>query len=66
MTDFDDRNRILTLKCLQQGYQYHHLEYFVLMWSPTHNKLVVSKLVEAPSNFYCWPSQGGSSVLVLL
>ena len=27
--------------------------------------LVDRKLVQAPSNFYCWPSQGGSSVLVL-
>ena len=27
--------------------------------------LVDHKLVQAPSNFYCWPSQGGSSVLVL-
>ena len=27
--------------------------------------LVDHKLVKAPSNFYCWPSQGGSSVLVL-
>ena len=23
-------------------------------------------LIKRPSNFYCWPSQGGSSVLVLL
>ena len=28
-------------------------------------KLLDHKLVQAPSNFYCWPSQGGSSVLVL-
>ena len=27
--------------------------------------LVDHKLVQASSNFYCWPSQGGSSVLVL-
>ena len=27
--------------------------------------LVGHKEVRAPSNFYCWPSQGGSSVLVL-
>ena len=28
-------------------------------------RLVDHKLVQDPSNFYCWPSQGGSSVLVL-
>ena len=41
---------------------------FVLSDEPRQNQgreLVDHKLVEAPSNFYCWPSQGGSSVLVL-
>ena len=40
----------------------------VLSGEPKQNQgrgLVDRKLVQAPSNFYCWPSQGGSSVLVL-
>ena len=40
----------------------------VLSDEPRQNQgrgLVDHKLVKAPSNFYCWQSQGGSSVLVL-
>ena len=41
---------------------------FVFSGEPKQNQgrlLVDHKLVQAPSIFYCWPSQGGSSVLVL-
>ena len=42
---------------------------FVLSGAPKQNQgrgLVDRKLGQAPpGNFYCWPSQGGSSVLVL-
>ena len=40
----------------------------VLSDEPRQNQgrgLVDHKLVKAPSNFYCWPSQGDSSALVL-
>ena len=40
----------------------------ILSDEPRQNQrrgLVDHKLVKAPSNFYCWPSQGGFSVLVL-
>ena len=39
----------------------------VLSDEPRQNQgrgLVDRKLVKAPQQFYCWPSQGGSSVLV--
>ena len=40
----------------------------VLSDEPRQNQgrgLVNRKLVKSPQQFYCWPSQGGSSVLVL-
>ena len=59
-------------ECFVLVLRYDAIVLIVLSDKPKQNQgrgLVDHKLVKAPpphpSNFYCWPSQGGSSVLVL-
>ena len=51
--DLNTRYKVLTAKLLRQGYRYHKL----------HKSF--SNFYRRHFDFYCWPSQGGSSVLVL-